>query len=419
MLTNNGISRVGSLSYEVIMNLIRGSLEFMTAVYRGPKRIHAMHNINHPLMRYYLTRSIRCQGIFITLKKGVKKILKRIKIHFSTVVEWRGELRRTFSEPPLVSIIVPNYNHEKYLRKRLDSVYNQTYSNYEVILLDDCSSDNSRDILLEYARKYPEKTIVDFNESNGGRVFKQWNKGIKHAHGELIWIAESDDWCELNFLEKMVPEFEYESVMLAFCRSIFMREGNSVWTIEEYLNDIPSLKFDKSFIMSAHKIVRSAFAIKNIIPNVSSAMFRNTGEIPLEIISTWNDIKLCGDWLFYLYTIRGGCIAYTNETTNFYRVHDGSTSLRIQKTADYYKEQELISKFVKELYNVDDAVFEKVLDNLKAHYRRVTNSQDASIVEQNYDLNRIIESGYKRKPNVLMCCYSLQIGGGNISDSSC
>ena len=75
--------------------------------------------------------------------------------------------------------------------------------------------------------------------------------------------------------------------MLAFCRSVFMQEGSPIWTMEEYLHDIPSLNFDKPFIATAHNIVQSAFAIKNIVPNVSSAMFRNTGEIPPEITDIW------------------------------------------------------------------------------------------------------------------------------------
>ena len=66
---------------------------------------------------------------------------------------------------PLVSIIVPNYNHEKYLKQRLDSIFNQTYSNFEVILLDDCSSDSSQTILLEYA-KNPKVSYCIFNEFN-------------------------------------------------------------------------------------------------------------------------------------------------------------------------------------------------------------------------------------------------------------
>lgn len=98
-----------------------------------------------------------------------------------------------------VSIIVPNYNHARFLRKRLDSIYNQTYKNIEVILLDDCSTDNSRQILEEYQKKYAAITKLVPNVKNSGSVFKQWQKGISLATGDLIWIAESDDWCDDNF----------------------------------------------------------------------------------------------------------------------------------------------------------------------------------------------------------------------------
>ena len=301
-------------------------------------------------------------------------------MQFITTNNWCGELRRTFLEPPLVSVVVSNYNQAQYLKERLDSIYGQTYSNFEVILLDDCSSDDSRNILLEYQRRYPEKTIVDFNDKHCGRAFEQRNKGIKHAHGKLIWFAESGDWCELNFLEKMVPQFEYASVMLAFCRSVFMQEGNPVEALEEYLHDIPDLNFDRPFIMTAHNIVRLAFAKRNIIPSVSNAVFRNTGEIPQPITNSWKDIRLCGDWLFYLYTIRGGCIAYTNETTSYYRTYVNSASLKLKDKSGYYKGQKMVSEFISESYKVDWTTTEKVLN--------------------------------KRKPNVIMCCFSLQIGGG-------
>lgn len=325
---------------------------------------------------------------------------------------WVGEKPRRFDEKPLVSVIVPNYNHSAYLRERLESVYNQTYPNFEVILLDDCSTDNSRDILMEYAEKYPDKTIVDFNETNGGKVFKQWNKGINHARGKLIWIAESDDWCELDFLEKMVPQFEYESVMLAFCRSVFMQDGKQVWTLEEYLKDIPAFDFSKPFLVSAHMAVRDGFALKNMIPNVSSAMFRNVGQISEEITSIWENIKLCGDWLFYLNTIKGGCLSYTNETTNYYRVHANSTSLKIQKSAAYYSEQEQISRFVAKNFDVDLDVFQKVLTSLEQHCAALNNMTDFSMVHENYQLERIAAAASERKPNILMCCFSLQMGGG-------
>jgi len=105
---------------------------------------------------------------------------------------------------PKVSIIVPNFNHAAFLPERLASIYNQTYTNCEVILLDDCSQDESVSILRDYMERYPEKTISEFNAENSGGVFNQWKKGLGLATGELIWIAESDDFCTLNFLEEVV-----------------------------------------------------------------------------------------------------------------------------------------------------------------------------------------------------------------------
>lgn len=423
----------------------------------------AIRRIEKPGIMFRITRSVRQRGVLGSAKVFVKKSAKRLyrlskkhkvlksllngirkladqitpklgaKLHrliaeskmelnqdslargkalSGNAAAWIGEKPMPFDEKPLVSVIVPNFNHSAYLMDRLESVYNQTYPNFEVILLDDCSTDDSRAILMEYAEKYPDKTVVDFNEINGGKVFKQWNKGIAHAKGKLIWIAESDDWCELDFLEKMVPQFEYESVMLAFCRSLFMQNGSQVWSLEEYLADISTFDFSKPFVASAHIAVQNGFALKNMIPNVSSAVFRNIGQIPQTITEIWENFKLCGDWLFYLYMIRGGCLSYTNETTNYYRVHTNSTSLKIQKSPAYYYEQEQISQFVAMNYNVDMGVFQKVLEGLERHYIALNEVDDLSVVHDNYQLERITAAASERKPNILMCCFSLQMGGG-------
>ena len=122
---------------------------------------------------------------------------------------------------PLVSVIVPNYNHAPYLRQRLDSIFNQTYKNFEVIILDDCSTDNSKEIIEEY-RNRPQFSHVVYNEINSGSPFKQWAKGFELAQGEYIWIAESDDWAELNFLEELITKAElFPNLTLLFCCSIW------------------------------------------------------------------------------------------------------------------------------------------------------------------------------------------------------
>src|SRR2546430_11315204 len=119
---------------------------------------------------------------------------------------------------PAVSVIVPNYNHARFLRRRIDTVLGQTFLDFELILLDDCSTDNSRDILTAYADD--SRVRIEFNAKNSGSTFKQWNKGVRLAKGKYVWIAESDDYADEQLLERLVGVLEEEpEVTFAYCRS--------------------------------------------------------------------------------------------------------------------------------------------------------------------------------------------------------
>ncbi|HET6990511.1 MAG TPA: glycosyltransferase family 2 protein, partial [Bacteroidia bacterium] len=100
---------------------------------------------------------------------------------------------------PLVSVILPNYNHARFLEQRIKSILSQTFRDFEIIILDDCSTDNSREIIDRY-RSDEKISHVIFNETNSGSAFSQWKKGIQSASGTYIWIAESDDFCDPDFL---------------------------------------------------------------------------------------------------------------------------------------------------------------------------------------------------------------------------
>ena len=77
----------------------------------------------------------------------------------------------------MVSVIIPNYNHAKYLEERIDSVLNQSYKDFEVIVLDDYSTDNSKEVINKYAG-HPKVSHIILNEENSGSTFKQWHKGF-------------------------------------------------------------------------------------------------------------------------------------------------------------------------------------------------------------------------------------------------
>ncbi|MBQ7454494.1 MAG: glycosyltransferase, partial [Selenomonadaceae bacterium] len=180
--------------------------------------------------------------IFLPLKAWAKSALLKFsmtrgKNSAQAPKLWKLCTQENFS--PLISVIVPNFNHAPFLRERLKTIYAQTYKNFEVILLDDASTDSSRDILREYQQLHADNTRLIFNAQNSGGVFNQWRKGLEAARGDLIWIAESDDFSAENFLSEMVPAFADDAIQLAFCRSDFIQDGQKIFTTEDYLADLP------------------------------------------------------------------------------------------------------------------------------------------------------------------------------------
>lgn len=107
----------------------------------------------------------------------------------------------------LVSVIIPIYNVEQYLEKCLDSVINQTYKDLEIICVNDCSPDNSAQILLEYAQRDTRIKIVN-REKNGGLSAAR-NTGLDEAKGEYVYFIDSDDWIDLDYIEKMVSAITF------------------------------------------------------------------------------------------------------------------------------------------------------------------------------------------------------------------
>ena len=92
---------------------------------------------------------------------------------------------------PKVSVIMPNFNHAPYLKQRMDSILAQDYPDFEVILLDDASTDNSVELLKQYSN-HPQVKALIVNETNSGNTFAQWHRGIQQTTGDYIWIAEAD-----------------------------------------------------------------------------------------------------------------------------------------------------------------------------------------------------------------------------------
>ena len=372
-------------------------------------------SVRHPRFAWVSRSALR--PIFRAMNSFTNKNSEHfVDRHFSGSVKamlyQQGESPDFFQ--PLISIIVPNFNHEKYLSLRLDSIYSQTYQNFEVILLDDASTDRSVDILTRYQKSYSHNTRLLINEKNSGGVFHQWTKGLHLAQGDIIWIAESDDWCSDNFLETLTPFFENEAIQLAYSRTVFMDAsgGEPQWSINEYLYDIDTKRWAAPIIETANKIVEEAFAIKNIIPNASSAIFRNPGAMELLEDPGWKNMRTCGDWVFYLHLIRGGVLAYSPAACNYYRIHDENTSVKSHDDDVFYAEHEIVAKTVQKYYRVGADVFIRQREQLIAHWMETRSFFSQESFEQCYSLSRIKSVVSKSSPNLLMMAYGFCTGGG-------
>jgi glycosyltransferase involved in cell wall biosynthesis len=264
---------------------------------------------------------------------------------------------------PLVSIIVPNFNHEKYLKQRLESIFNQTYANFEVILLDDCSTDASVKILTEYAGK-PQVSHCIFNETNSGNTFKQWAKGISLAKGDLIWIAESDDFCESNFLEKVIQPFQNDpDVVLAYCQSSRVNEISEVtgsW--KTHTDDLDETLFLQNFTMESNEFIERFLIYRNVIPNASAVVFRKEAVDRIQHFDIAPEFRYCGDWMFYCKLISNHKVSFVHQSLNSFRYHSSSVIATAVKTEnrisiidiDYFMRKNIM-KFLseKKIYNFD------------------------------------------------------------------
>jgi glycosyltransferase involved in cell wall biosynthesis len=225
---------------------------------------------------------------------------------------------------PKVSVIVPNYNHARFLPQRLDSVLGQTFKDFELILLDDCSTDDSRSILAEYADDLRVK--IELNEVNSGSTFKQWNKGVRLARGEYVWIAESDDYADETLLERLVKVLDAEpQVVFVNCRSWRVyADGRLDGYADSDLVDVDRDKWTNDFNTDGRDECRNYFVYLNPVFNASSVLFRKG--IYERVGGADETLRFCGDWKLWAAMALKGRVAHIRESLNYYRVHTVSVT---------------------------------------------------------------------------------------------
>jgi glycosyltransferase involved in cell wall biosynthesis len=321
-------------------------------------------------------------------------------------------VREVTGVKPYVSVIVPNYNYGEYLPQRLASIYGQTFRDYEVILLDDASPDGSGAILEQTAREQP-LTRYFANDRNSGSPFAQWLKGMDQASGELIWIAEADDFCAPTLLESLLPRMQDRNVFFGFAHSTPIGpDGNVLGDYRPiYLDRIAKDRWLHSYEATDHEEIQASLAVANSVPNASAVLFRNFDAEP-EFRAAVTSMRMCGDWYFYIRAIRGGKVAFRHESLNFHRRHGKTVTQQTEGSLRYFDELRDTRRLVSGSYRIDPETAAKA-------DRFTVEDLDRFGITDEGRRSEIIEgarygAGDKHKPTLLVVASDLGPGGGQM-----
>jgi len=239
----------------------------------------------------------------------------------------------------LVSIITPSYNSEKFISETIKSVLNQTYDNWEMIIVDDCSSDNSNEIIKEYSKKDGRIKLIKLEKNSGPAVAR--NRAIKEAKGRYIAFLDSDDLWMPNKLEKQVEFMKKNN--LAFTYS-------SYYLIDEENHDIG--------LFNAPERISYRSMLKTCSVGCLTAIYDTNvlGKIYMPNIIKRQDYGL---WLKILKIV--GETKGIKEPLAFYRIRKNSVSSNKIKAAKYqwkiYRDVENLNLFKSFYYFIHYAYY--------------------------------------------------------------
>lgn len=264
-------------------------------------------------------------------------------------------LRLAGAAQPRVSVVVPNFNYARFLPHRIATILNQDSPVWEIIFLDDASTDDSVAIAEQLLKDCGINYRIIVNEKNSGSVFAQWKKGVDLARGELVWIAEADDWASARFVRIAAKAFEDPDVVLSYAQSNQVNQDSEILCPHylDYVADIDRERWRRPFINQGADELDTGLSVKNTIPNVSGVLFRR--ETLAETLEKHMDeilsYRVAGDWCAYVHLAARGKIAFDPRPLNYHRRHTSSVTIS-RFTADEWNEIARMQARVAELGNV-------------------------------------------------------------------
>jgi glycosyltransferase involved in cell wall biosynthesis len=225
---------------------------------------------------------------------------------------------------PSVLVLVPSYNHGAFIGDRIRSILSQTFGDFELHVVDDCSTDSTMDVLSGLSDPRLSATA---RPTNSGSPFSAWLDAsdlLKSGRFDYVWVAESDDRAEPHFLERAVDAFRQSpSASIYYCHSWFIDDadliiGHSI----NYLKRIfAGIDWDNCWQMSGREFIRNCLIKGMAIPNMSSALVRASA-FTAAVRPTFAKYKLAADWMFAIHAALTGDVVFDAWDGNYFRHHE-------------------------------------------------------------------------------------------------
>lgn len=270
----------------------------------------------------------------------------------------------------LISVIIPIYNADKYLKQCLESVLNQSYKDIEICCIDDYSTDMSSKILEEYAKKDFRIKIIKNNKNIGVGLSR--NKGIDLAKGKYLLFLDSDDWLETNAIQSLVKCInKYEELdIINYAYNDYddknKRNTHTTKIPKEYLNRIINIYDNSSSIdymeFGMTKLINANFLkVNNIVFNDNKAI--EDVQFFLNIITRARKILFINDVIFtYRHYIENSISANAYKFIEYY-INNVKYADMISKNLPYSTRKHLMWKLYKMLINTSlKSFFYKIID---------------------------------------------------------
>lgn len=303
------------------------------------------------------------------------------------------------------SVILPIYNVEKYLQHCIDSVLQQTFDDYEILLVDDGSTDNSPYICDQYEKEYPR--ICAIHKENGGMSSAR-NAGLKHANGEYIVFIDSDDFLiDEEFLKK-IDEVTHEKIDLVFYK--YQKYYNETGELNKCSFSYESAMKQDTYANKIHALVEEdAFYgmawIKAIRRNL---LLDNNIEFEEGLLG--EDME----WNYHLLT-RAKDVTFLNEAYIAYRQRSGSitSTMKLKNLTDFIYVLEKWSSIIKK--DITDKVLQEALlgsmskyySNLYVVYSRVNDKKKRAYVKRIKDLDWLFDYSMSYRPKMICKIYKI------------